>query len=592
LYVEQIVIRNFRGIKSADIRLRPGLNVLVGRNGSGKSTVLQALRILLDQTLGRQARALNESDIYGNEKFAGPANVVIAARFAGFGDSTREKQLRLRFIAEDKNSSAWLLFRFRPKLEARNRIKEGEQKPSDLTLKDYESERLLRVTDDPHKIEWDSDPPNADALTDQDLNTLFVEEIQALRNVVDELRRQRTSPLAELLGTVDVPTEAQERVVSAYAEAQKTVEEVKALAEVATAIGDSYDLLTAESQIRIRLGLTPPGYAAIIQDLGVFLTDDQVADMDLRRNGLGFNNLLYIAMLLESFRRRVAKKEGSPILLVEEPEAHLHPQSQQALLGSIAGQPFQTVATTHSPYVAVTAGLKTIINLDRADDVKGINLVDAAKITPEELADLERFLNADRGAILFAAAVILVEGPAEQILVPLYAANQGRNLAKLGIQVCSINGTHFAAFQKLLGPDGLNRPFVTIRDGDQHRGGDEAETQYDDGRDISGLADEFITATTLEYAITRPDSLAALTEVAKDFRKRKLEGLLTAAVLKGDADGDLQLAVLKAAEDIGKARFAQALGVRVAPHALQPPAYIGAAVEACVGKLKPKAAGK
>jgi len=590
MHVDRVVIRNFRGIESADIRLRPGLNVLVGRNGSGKTTVLQALRMLLDATLGRQARSLTEGDIYGNEKLAGPANVVIAARFGGFGDTPREKQLRLRFKAEDENPSAWLVYRFRPKLEARTQVQDGAKKFSDLALNDYESERLIGVTVEPHSLTWDSDPSDT-ALTDQDLATIFVEEIQALRNVVDELRRQRTSPLAELLGTVDVPLDEQELVVSAYAEAQRTVEGVTALAEVATAIGASYDLLTAESRIRIRLGLTPPGYSAIIQDLGVFLTDDQVADMDLRRNGLGFNNLLYIAMLLESFRRRVIKKEGSPILLVEEPEAHLHPQSQEALLRSIAGQPFQTVATTHSPYVAVTAGLKAIINLDRRDEVKGINLVDAANISAGELSDLERFLNADRGAILFAAVVILVEGPAEQILVPLYATNQGHDLSKLGIQVCSINGTHFDAFKKLLGPDGLNRPFVIIRDGDQHRGDDETEAVHDDGRNISTTADEFITATTLEYAITKADSLAALSEVAKEFRKRKVEGLLTAAMLTSKVDGDLQLAVLKAAEDVGKARFAQALGKLAGPHSLQAPPYIEAAINASIAKLGREQAG-
>jgi putative ATP-dependent endonuclease of OLD family len=302
MHVERLIIRNFRGIATADIRLQAGLNVLVGRNGSGKSTVLQALRILLDATLGRQARALNEGDIYGNEKLAGPANVVIAARFAGFGDTERDKRLRFRFKAEDENPSAWLVYRFRPKLEAQNQVKDGERKPSDLTLNDYEPERLVGITDDPHAIAWDADPSNAEALTDTDVATIFVEEIQALRNVVDELRRQRTSPLADLLGTVDVPSAEQERVEQAYAEAQKTVEGVVALAEVATAIGTSYELLTVESRIRIRLGLTPPGYSAIIQDLGVFLTDDQVADMELRRNGLGFNNLLYIAMLLENFR--------------------------------------------------------------------------------------------------------------------------------------------------------------------------------------------------------------------------------------------------------------------------------------------------
>jgi len=580
MHVERVAIRNFRCLKTADIRLRKGLNLLVGRNGSGKSTVLAALRILLDATLGRKTRTLDDADVFGDVKLAGPANVVIAAQFAGFEDTSHDKELRLRMKAEGDNPSQWLVYRFRPTLEARTQLQDGERKAGDLTINDYESERLIGVAEDPFSLEWDSES-SGEELKDKDLATIFVEEIPAVRDVVSELRRQRTSPLAELLASIEVAEPEKERVEAAYGEAQRAMEDVTALAEVATAIRSSYELLTAEAQIQIRLGLTRPGFAAIVQDLGLYLTDDQVSNMELRRNGLGYNNLLYIAMLLENFRRRVAKKEGSPLLLIEEPEAHLHPQSQEALLRSIAGQSFQTIATTHSPYVAVTAGLRTIINLERTDAVKGINLVDAASITAQELSDLDRFLNADRGTLLFAAAVMLVEGPSEQILVPLYASNLGHDLAKLGIQVCSINGTHFAAFQKLLGQNGVNRPFVVIRDGDQHRCKGSKLPALDAGSNI-GDGVTFMTATTLEYAITRIDSLEALAYTADHFGKRSLRASLSSAIETKELTGELQLEVLRAAEDVGKARFAQVFGERVVCDHLRPPEYIGAAIEAAI----------
>lgn len=437
MFLERLVIRNFRAVEHADLSFGSGLNLLLGRNGSGKSTVLAAIRILLDATLGRQSRMLDEGDVYGDAKFAGPANIVIAAKFAGFSENAIDKRLRLRFKAADGEPSEWLVYRFRPKLQARTEIADGDRDSASLQRGDYEAERLIGVSADPMTLDWNTDAPGDD-LTDKDLASIYVTEIQALRDVVDELRRQRTSPLADLMETVEVPQAEKDAVEAAYLTAQKSVEAVTALSQIASAIESSYGLLSSESTIELRLALTKPGYASIVQELTVLLTDDYVSDMELRRNGLGYNNLLYIAMLLERFRRRTESNEGTPLLLIEEPEAHLHPQAQEALLRSILSQPFQTIATTHSPYVAAAAGLSAIINLDRDDAVKGISIARATALTIDELEDLTRFLNADRGTILLAATVILVEGLAEQILLPLYALVLGHDLAAVGIQVCAI----------------------------------------------------------------------------------------------------------------------------------------------------------
>ena len=76
------------------------------------------------------------------------------------------------------------------------------------------------------------------------------------------------------------------------------------------------------------------------------------------------------------------------------------------------------------------------------------------------------YLDVTRGEVLFAKGVLLVEGEAEEYMVPVLAELNGYNLDELGISVCSVAGTHFLPYLKFLGPSGLNIPCAVITDAD------------------------------------------------------------------------------------------------------------------------------
>lgn len=215
-------------------------------------------------------------------------------------------------------------------------------------------------------------------------------------------------------------------------------------------------------------------------------------------NGLGYQNLISMIFRLMSFRdawMRVGKaSKSSPeskieplhLVLVEEPEAHLHAQVQQVFinkaykvlrdhdhLGENAALQTQLIVSTHSSHVAHEVEFGCLRYFRRLPAGMGgstvpistvINLSNVFGKGDETERFVTRYLRAHHADLFFADAAILVEGPAEKILVPNFIQEQNVFLTQCYITLLEINGSHAHRLRPLIEALGLLTLVVTDLD--------------------------------------------------------------------------------------------------------------------------------
>lgn len=597
--ISRVVIKNFRSFDKLDVTLHPTITCVIGENNTGKSNFLHAIRLCIDANLSSSYRVLAPNDVHSAVDLAIPDHVLVAIEIIDFAGRVNEEALVGAW--QTKPGVARLIYRFRPRLSVREDIEAGEVLPGDLTFSDYHWE-ITGGGDsyqDLFKLGWNDDIGSS--IRFSDLQAFLVVHLPALRDVESDLRQTRSSPLARLIDVSDIDQSEKEALVKALTDANAKIAASATIGEIAAAIDKAFTKVAGPAfDMDIALGLVEPSFQSIIRALRILLSNIAVSDFDPSSNGLGLNNILYISILIEWFHKRMAKqKTAGQIILFEEPEAHLHPQLQLALYSALSALPFQTVLTTHSTHITSQAGLNTFVALTH----KGVPATAASvpgsskAMTPTDVRDLERYLDATKSNLLFARKVMLVEGPAEMFLIPaLVKKVMGVDLDREGISVIPIYGVHFDVYSKLFNDDGLPKRCAIVADGDQTPSdstGEDGEDELPDAPDLSALEGKhvkvFKNVSTFERAVTLSGTLPMFAAAAADIGAPIVAKKLTAGAKKLANDDltkeerqallePLRASVLSTAKRFGKARFAQ-IAARHVDKATKLPNYISEAVD-------------
>ncbi len=459
-----IEIENYRCFGSkTQIKLKPGVNIFIGENNSGKTTVLNALGFLFD----RQGRSqLGIDDFNKNLKPSKRApKIIVSATLSSTGkDTIEDKALVATWLTSiEENWEAQLIYSYHlPEEDEEKFIAEIEKNEGSKdhfweTLENFQPKYVSKIYCGNEKDRRRPEPDSLDKFEMRFLKAIRDAESEMFSGTQPLLRKM----LQQVLDTSKTEEEKIELTKSFQKDATELLDGIKKRLDTNTLFSLVDDVGASEGGSPTVGGKLTEADLLKAINLAIPRHDTSIP---LTQNGLGYNNLIYIALLLRSMEHRASERRGRnavaySMLAVEEPEAHLHPALQYKLLKYFTkqDQTRQIFMTTHSTHITAGAGLDPIISLSSNSSGEMV-VVYPSECFQENSSGLtskkyvERYLDATKSNMLFSKGVLFVEGIAEQLLIPTLAEYvPGCDLEKQHVSVINVGGSTFKHFLPLFG---------------------------------------------------------------------------------------------------------------------------------------------
>ncbi|MER7729006.1 AAA family ATPase [Streptomyces sp. NPDC096323] len=442
-----------------DTRLRmdfgPSTNVLVGENGSGKTAVIDAIRLCLQTTAGDYFRITADDFHIRDGRRADTFTLTCA-----FKDLTPQEQaVFLELLTTEEDGSSALYVSVRAQL-----------------IDPVRSNRVSLVT----RTGPDGKGPTLDGTARELLKATY---LRPLRDAESELRSGRGSRLSQILVGYPAIQDQEKSDFNPVDDSATTLVGIlqrteyhlgrnKAITAARDDINTSYLQKFAIGADALRGEIGVSGDATLVRALERLELRLFAGSKEWTRHGLGYSNALFMAAEL----LLLGNSELAPLLLIEEPEAHLHPQLQTRimdLLSERAGEsrdkptlPVQVICTTHSPNLASATPVEHLTLVSRGAT---FSLAPGqTRLDPGDYQFLSRFLDVTKANLFFARGVAIVEGDAEAILLPALAKAVGRSFNERGVSIVNVGSVGLFRYSRIFQRDGAQIPVAVacIRDRD------------------------------------------------------------------------------------------------------------------------------
>ncbi|MDU0479568.1 AAA family ATPase [Staphylococcus chromogenes] len=503
--MSRISIVNYRNFARTNVLLNPGVNTIIGENGSGKSNLFRAIRLLLDNAFATRRHDLKDTDFHRGLRDWRGHWIVIMIEFADLSDDEAVQSLLLQHTADESTQDcgrATYALVFRPNEQKRNEfanLGKGDHTglsalQETVTLDDYERVLLGKMSadlTDPNQyaaIVGDFDnavfPSNSNGTT-PDFATEIGIPIQrdmslwrefsftyvpALRNVVADFNDPWKNPLRTLLSAKSehIPAGDLDDIIRKVEELNKSIEGRDDVQDITKGIQATFKEAVGETysptSMKIHSEL-PVKASDLFKSLKLYVSENgDASPRRLQEMSLGGANLVYLTLKLLEFEYQAKRQAIANFLIIEEPEAHIHTHVQKTLFDRVTFENTQIIYSTHSTHISEVSDIQSV-NVLSLEDGSWVALQPSTNLKADEVKSAQRFLDAIRSNLLFSRSVLLVEGDAEEILIPnLLKKIYGIRLDEIGVSLINVRSTGFKNLGNLFHNDRLRKRCAIVTD--------------------------------------------------------------------------------------------------------------------------------